>query len=888
MRVQPRVERLVISAGTAGILAALLAIAACGSSGNTYTAPSGLSKCSVTFDTPQSPVPAAGGPGSIVVKTERECQWTAQPDVSWLSITAGSSGQGDGSVQFTASANGDPVARSGGIMLNGLRAQVTQAAADCRLDLSQSGASFPQAGGTGTVDVRASSQLCTWTTASDSDWIAITSGASGKGSAPVAFTVAPTTGPPRTGTLTIAGVRFSVTQSEGCTYAIAPTAYNATPAGGSTVIAVTAGAGCPWTALSNANWVTVSPESGAGPGTVSITVAPTSGPPRTGMLTVAGQTFTVTQSAGCTADVSPLSHTADSGGGTRSVTVNTGAGCPWAAVSNASWLTITGGASGSGSGTVTFSIASTSGPARSGTLTIAGQTVTVTQGQGCTLAISPDTQSIPSAGGNGAVSVTGGAGCPWTASSNASWITIAAGSASGSGNGTVNFTVAATNGPGRAGTMTIAGKTFTVNQGQGCSFTLSSQSATAPAGGASGSFDVRTADGCAWSASPDDSWLSITAGATGTGNGTVRYTASANAGPQRSGTIKAGGHTFTVNQDAGCTYSIAPTSQNAGAGGGNAAVTVTAPGGCSWSASSNASWIGVSSGGSGSGNGTVQLVIAASSDPARSGTATIAGQTFTVNQASGCTVGIAPTSQTMTAAGGTGSFNVTASGSCGWTATPNMPWISVTGGASGSGNGTVQFSVAPNTGGARSGAITAAGQTFTITQDAGCSYSVTPDTIPVGAPGGSPTVAIATANECTWAATSNVPWIAITIGASGTGNGTSQLDVQANTGPARNGTATVAGRTVTVNQDSGCTYSIAPTSQPVAVGGGPGTVTVTTGAGCTWAATSNATWIKITAGESGAGGGPVQFTVDPNATGAARDGTLTIAGQPFTVSQAGS
>jgi len=49
----------------------------------------------------------------------------------------------------------------------------------------------------------------------------------GKGSAPVAFTVTPTTGPPRTGTLTIAGLHFSVTQSEGCTYAIAPSAYAA-------------------------------------------------------------------------------------------------------------------------------------------------------------------------------------------------------------------------------------------------------------------------------------------------------------------------------------------------------------------------------------------------------------------------------------------------------------------------------------------------------------------------------------------------------------------------------------------------------------------------------------------------------------------------------------
>src|SRR5690349_22955746 len=126
MRVAVRVRRLTIFAVNAAVLAVLLTIVACGSSGNTYTTPTTIAKCSVAFDAPTSTVPASGGTGSITVKTERECQWTAQADVSWLSISSGASGQGDGSVQFTAGANADPVARNGGIMLNGQRAQVTQ------------------------------------------------------------------------------------------------------------------------------------------------------------------------------------------------------------------------------------------------------------------------------------------------------------------------------------------------------------------------------------------------------------------------------------------------------------------------------------------------------------------------------------------------------------------------------------------------------------------------------------------------------------------------------------------------------------------------------------------------------------------------------------------
>jgi hypothetical protein len=129
----------------------------------------------------------------------------------------------------------------------------------------------------------------------------------------------------------------------------------------------------------------------------------------------------------------------------------------------------------------------------------------------------------------------------------------------------------------------------------------------------------------------------------------------------------------------------------------------------------------------------------------------------------------------------------------------------------------------------------------------------------------------------------------VTAGAAGTGNGNVQLDIQPNTGPARSGTATIAVRTVTVNQDSGCTITIAPTSQAVPATGGSGSITVTTAAGCTWTAVSNApTWIHVASPESGSGPGTVAFTIDTiDATAAARSGTITIGGQVFTVNQAG-
>lgn len=81
----------------------------------------------------------------------------------------------------------------------------------------------------------------------------------------------------------------------------------------------------------------------------------------------------------------------------------------------------------------------------------------------CSYSINPTNQSFTSSGGSNSVNVTAGNGCNWTAVSNDAWITVTSGS-NGSGNGTVNYTVAANAGSARTGTITIAGQTFTVNQ----------------------------------------------------------------------------------------------------------------------------------------------------------------------------------------------------------------------------------------------------------------------------------------------------------------------------------------------------------------------------------------------------------------------------------------
>ena len=129
----------------------------------------------------------------------------------------------------------------------------------------------------------------------------------------------------------------------------------------------------------------------------------------------------------------------------------------------------------------------------------------------------------------GPSSVTASAGCDWTATSNAAWITISAG-ANGSGNGSVTYGVAANpDTTSRTGALTIGGNTYTVTQaGTTCAPTLSAPSANVAAAGASGSVAVTASAGCAWTATSNAAWVTVTAGATGSGNDTVIYVVTPN------------------------------------------------------------------------------------------------------------------------------------------------------------------------------------------------------------------------------------------------------------------------------------------------------------------------------------------------------------------------
>ena len=790
---------------------------------------------------------------------------------------------------------------------------INQAAGNCASTLTPARASVAAAVTTGSVAVAITSN-CSWTASSSASWIAITGSNSGVGSGLVGYAVQANTGncAGRSGYLTIAGKKFVIRQAAGTgDYAIAVSNLVASADATSGVIAVSAGIHCAWTASRNVGWLSITgSHNGTGNGIVKYAVRSNTNnlASRTGTLTIAGKTFTVTQAAGGgRAAITPANAVVAAGATAGRVNVTTSSGCQWTATSDANWLTVTRGKSGTGNGTVAYAVAANTNNCQSriGTLTIAGMTFTLTQSAaGGSLSVVPLAADISAAGTiSGSVTVAAGAGCGWTATANNNWIRITAG-ATGLGAGLVSYAVDSNIGNcvARTGTLSIAGQTFTINQAAGTvEYMLTPTNAIVGSAACAGVVAITAGSDCSWTATSSATWLTITSGSSGAGPGTLAYAVASNTSncEARTGSLTIAGKTFTLTQSAGGNgLFITPTNVSvAVAGVATGSVAVTAGAGCNWNASANADWLAITGSTNGSGSGVVMFSVASneSNCVARTGTLTIAGQTCTINQATGTGVYALTTPDANIGAEATaGSVVVATTASCSWTATCSASWLTITGDSSGIGSGTVSYAVHANTTNCvgRTGSLIIAGKTFTLTQSAGVAgLSITPTNViasATGAPAGS--VTVAAGNGCRWTASSDVNWLAITSGSSGTGNGTVVYVAAANTNScsSRTGTLNIAGQTCTITQlGSGGSISITPANVAIGADASIGSVAVTADNGCAWAASSDASWLAITAGRSGTGPGSVAYAVASNVSNCvARIATLSIAGQTFTINQA--
>ena len=264
----------------------------------------------------------------------------------------------------------------------------------------------------------------------------------------------------------------------------------------------------------------------------------------------------------------------------EAVTVVAPSGCVWAASSPDPWITLTV-SGGTGIGHVPYIVAGNGGATRTGSITVAGQTVNITQmGSDCTYVVS-GVPIQPSSGGSGATAtVSTAAGCPWVVTSFASW--VSASPPSGTGNGVLTFTVQPnTQQSPRTGLLSV-GPSFggalnvSVSQEGFCDVSLSPTSAgPAPGPGGTGFLTINVSPAnCLWTAISNVPWLSLST-PVGVGSATVPYTATANLGAARSGSITIGDETFVVSQQAAPSGNVPWTLPPSPASGSGPSATFT-------------------------------------------------------------------------------------------------------------------------------------------------------------------------------------------------------------------------------------------------------------------------------------------------------------------------
>ena len=371
------------------------------------------------------------------------------------------------------------------------------------------------------------------------------------------------------------GRKSPVEPSPVCTVAITPASQEFTDAGGSGSVAVSAPAGCEWTSAASHEWIALgSAGTGNGNGTVAYTVRANAGTdPRSGIVTIGGQTHTVSQRGHvapveCRPELSPASASfgKDAADGTFEVTV--AGGCEWQAVSHAPWLVVSGSGRGSGPGIVAYSVTrNLTVEPRAATITVADRTFAVTQAGDtgiCEYSVAPVQISPCMAATTLSATVTTQPACTWTATPDAPWVTVRSGSA-GSGSGTITMTVGENYEAPRNARILVRWPTPTLGQNiridqAGCRYAVSRTAIAFEAAGGAGTFDVLQQsdpptcggplqDRCVWSAVADVPWITVTGSSPRAGDDRVGFTVSANAGTEpRVGTITVRDQRVTVSQ----------------------------------------------------------------------------------------------------------------------------------------------------------------------------------------------------------------------------------------------------------------------------------------------------------------------------------------------------
>ncbi len=475
----------------------------------------------------------------------------------------------------------------------------------------------------------------------------------------------------------------------------------------------------------------------------------------------------------------------------------------WTARVSNSWITLneTNGAAGY---PVAYLVAATTNAEnRQGYVYVGGYVHTVTQdGLGAT--ISPESATVESVGRTGTITVRPPDQTSWQARANVDWVNVSP--VSGSGAGTVTFTVAPLNEvSSRQGTLTVGGQTFTVFQ-YGQKIKISQIKGEYDYLPHKISIKVDALPSTVWTVKPRVNWISVVDEDEETGNDSVTLAIEENPSWEtRIGMVDIGMKTFTVTQW-GRIAALSTLSKNGyefSALGESCEVKVSVADIVEWQIEDKIPWLTVSGSTNRVGPGTVTLQAALNdTGKERSGLLTIAGRSFKVLQkARG--VEVEYETKVFGAAGGSATFAVHPVWQMEWKAeSSDKSWITVFGGE-GTGDGEVLYLVSPyeGTGTMRTGSISVGDKVVRIMQRA-YDLSIDPAGAVVPENNGVGEFGVSASIGYVWTAIVTEPWITIVEGYDkGTGSGTVRfLYTDNDTGKMRTGKIIVAGEVYTLTQ----------------------------------------------------------------------------------------
>ncbi len=190
---------------------------------------------------------------------------------------------------------------------------------------------------------------------------------------------------------------------------------------------------------------------------------------------------------------------------------------------------------------------------------------------------------------------------------------------------------------------------------------------------------------------------------------------------ERTGTATIAGEVFTIVQP-GLNVDLTYDSPVFKADGGDLSIDINTEANAYWEISSEEDWIIVAlpQGGTGRGSGSAFIIVAPYNNTirSRSGILNVAGQEVIVTQR-GYELSVDPQVAEVSSNAGAGEFGVAAPITAIWEAIVTHPWITILGSNNGQGNGTIRYSLAPNTTGVpRTGKIIVSGEEYVITQAA--------------------------------------------------------------------------------------------------------------------------------------------------------------------------